>query len=283
MKREILWSMGLAAGRTLMKRLPAKQRYWLAGALGKNLSRLFPWQRRAVRRNLEVIRAFGGRRARVDNVFRNFGYTLADFFLDGTPEVRVEGREKAEEAYRKGKGAIFLTSHLGSWELGGKILAQWGWDATAVYQPYRSRVMQKFIQRRRAAGLDYLPVGRGAAVGMGRVLARGGALAVLGDRPFGEEGESVLLCGRPARLPKGPFLFAVRQGSPVLPSFVLLEGPGRYRAVIEDPLWPAGKGPEAVKELLDRMARILEKYILHHADQWYCFESVWKYAPAPGV
>ena len=53
-------------------------------------------------------------------MFRNFGLTLADFLSDGMPEVRVEGREKAEEARRAGKGVMFLTAHLGSWELGGK-------------------------------------------------------------------------------------------------------------------------------------------------------------------
>ncbi len=275
MKREFLWRTGLSAGRGLVRALPAGWRYGWARALGAAVSRLFPSKRRAVAGNLAVIEAFSGRRYSVDDVFRNFGVIMADFLSDDMPAVRVEGRERAEEARKNGKGVLFLTSHLGNWELGGKIVAQWGWDVTAVYQPYKSRAMQNFIRDRRAEGLAYLPVGKGAAAGVGHILARGGAVAILADRPFGEEGEPVLLCGREARLPRGPFIFAVRHGTPVVPGFILSEGPGRYRAVVEEPLWPSGKGPLAVKELLDRTARILEKYLAEHGDQWYCLEPAW--------
>lgn len=282
MIRETFWSWGLRAAAAWARRWSPDKRYRRAGAFAVAASRLFPAQRRAVRRNLDVIQASGSRHVLVDDVFRHFGWTLLDFLTGFKPEIRIVGREKAEEARRKGRGVIFLTTHLGSWELGGKILAKWGWDVTAIYQPYQSAAMQEFIQSRRADGLSYLPVGKGAARGMSKILDRGGVVAILGDRPFGEDGEPVLLCGREARLPRGPFLFAAHHGTPIVPGFVLIEAPGRIVTVVEDPLWPVGKGPAAVKDLLDRTALILEKYLIEHAEQWYCFESAWS-APSPGV
>jgi KDO2-lipid IV(A) lauroyltransferase len=273
---ESLWIRGLVAARALARRLPPERRYRWAAALGRTLSRLFPGHRRAVAENLAVIGAFAGRRFSVDKVFENFGLMLADFLTDAAPEVPSSGREKAEALLRAGRGVLFLTSHLGHWEMGGRLLARWGWDVTAVYQPYRSRLLREFIQERRASGLGYLPVGKGAASGVGKILSRGGAVAVLADRPYGEAGEEVMLCGRPARLPRGPFLFAARHGAPVVQGAVLMEGPGAYRVVLEEPLEPSGKGPAAVKELLDRTARILEKYITLYAEQWFCFEPVWR-------
>jgi KDO2-lipid IV(A) lauroyltransferase len=134
--------------------------------------------------------------------------------------------------------------------------------------------MQGFIQRRRARGLRYLAVGRGAAHGVLKILRRRETVAMLADRPFGEDGVPVTLCGRTARLPRGPFLFACRHGTPILPGFVIMEGPGRYRAVIEEAIWPAG--PDDVQNLMDKMAQVLGQYLSLHAEQWFCFEPVWE-------
>lgn len=274
--REFFWRWCLLTARFLARRVSEPRRHRWSQATGVFFGRISSGYRKAVRGNLDVIGAFSGKTFSEDAVFAQFGLMLSDFLADAHPHVPVEGIERAEAARKKGHGILFLTSHLGHWELGGKVLAGLGWDVTAVYQPYRSKALQAFIQARRAAGLDYLAVGKGAAAGVGRVLDRGGAVALLADRPFGETGEPVQLCGRTARLPRGPFLFAVRHGAPIVPGFVLMDGPGKYRCVVEEPLWPAGKGPAAVKDLLDRTALILEKYVSSHADQWFCFEPVWR-------
>ena len=97
---------------------------------------------------------------------------------------------------------------------------------------------------------------------------------MLGDQPFGEDGGWVTVCGKPMRFPRGPVLFAARSSAPVLPGFALLEKPGRYRVVVEEPLW--AEGAAAVQILLDKMAQVLGKYLAQHAEQWYCFEPVWE-------
>lgn len=257
------------------RRLSPAGRYLWARRISRTAPWITPAKWRAVESNLSVINAWGTSRFTSPQVFENFAATLSDF-LSGAPiAVRVEGREKAEEARQKGRGVIFLTSHLGHWELGGKILTDWGWPVTAIYKPYRSAAMQRFIQNRRAPGLRYLAVGKGAAAGVGQVLHRRESVVFLGDRPFGEEGSRVSLFGRPARLPRGPFLFACRYGAPIVPGFVVRDGPALYRGVVEDPLWPDGAGSDAVDDLLARVARVLEKYIARYADQWFCFEPVW--------
>lgn len=278
MNWEPLWALGLSTASGAVRRLPDGPRYATARAVGRGVSALFPAKKKAVEKNLEWINAWAGTRFTSRRVFENFGMTLADFLSQGNPEIVVEGRERAEAAWAAGKGALFLTSHLGNWELGGRVLAAWGRPVTAVYQPYRSAAMQNYIQRRRAAGLSYLAVGKGAAHGVAQVLGRGETVALLADRPFGEPGERVRLCGRPARLPRGPYLFSVRSGAPIVPGFVLMDSPGKYRTVLEEPLWPEGKGAMAVQILLDKMAQVLEKYLARCADQWYCFEPVWEIA-----
>ncbi|MBK6880677.1 MAG: lysophospholipid acyltransferase family protein [Elusimicrobia bacterium] len=271
--REHFWAAGLASTSALCGLLPARPRYALASRIGRAVGGFFPMKRAAVERNLAVINERSGRRFKSEDVFRNFGVTLSDFLGGRVVDIAVEGREHAEAARAVGRGVLVLTSHLGNWELGGRVLADWGWPVTAVFQPYKSRAMQRFIQKRRAPTLRYLAVGRGAAHGVGKVLKNHGSVVMLADRPFGEDGATVTLCGRPARLPRGPFLFACRFNTPVIPGFVVMDRPGHYRTIVEAPLWP--EGPDAVKNLMDKMALVLEKYLTLYADQWYCFEPVW--------
>jgi lauroyl/myristoyl acyltransferase len=251
----------------------------------QRLGRLAPWvapaKWRAVEENLAVLGAWAGKTFSARKVFENYGVTLSDFLSGANPNVRVEGKERADAA-RRGRGVVILTSHLGNWELGGRVMAGWGWPATAVYQPYRSAALHDFIQSRRAAGLNYLAVGDNAAAGVSRALADNHAVALLGDRPFGERGADVRVCGRTMRLPRGPFLLACRAGAAVVPGFALMEAPGEYCVELQSPLEPSGRGPEAAREMMERFARVLERTLALHAEQWYCFESVFS-VQAPGV
>jgi lauroyl/myristoyl acyltransferase len=272
--REWFWALGLSTASWAAGVLPEGPRYRWAAGLGRGVSQLFPKKRAAVEKNIAHINAYCGTQFRADRVFENFGMTLADFLGGQKVDIRVEGRERAEAARSEGRGTIILTTHLGNWELGGRVLADWGWPVTAVFQPYRSKTMQKFIQEKRSPGLKYLAVGRGAAHGIAKALRRHESVGMLADRPFGEDGGWVTVCGRPMRFPRGPFLFAARSGVPVLPGFALMDRPGHYRVVVEEALWP--EGPHPVQNLMDKMAQVLGKYVAAYGDQWFCFEPLWE-------
>ena len=273
--KEDLFAASLNTFHHWTRRLPEEKRYEWARRLALWSRGLVPQKWRAVAKNLSVINEWSGRNVDVKEVFENFALTLCDFLFPSNVKVEVEGREKAETARSAKRGVIILTSHIGNWELGGKILAGWDWPVTAVYQPYQSSALQNFIQKRRAPGLKFLAVGEGAAKGMARVLKQQEAVALLGDRPFGEEGLPVTLFGKKARLPKGPFVLACRHGVPVIPGFVIRERAGFYRGIVEEPLWPQGRSTRAVQNLMQQAVQVLQVYISRYAEQWYCFESVW--------
>ncbi len=139
MNRESVWALGLSAASRITAALPEAPRYRWAGALGRGVSRLFPSKQIAVQNNVARINAFYGTRFCAKRVFENFGMTLADFLGGQKVDLRIEGRERAEAARARGKGTIILTTHLGNWELGGRVLSEWGWPVTAGFQPYRSK------------------------------------------------------------------------------------------------------------------------------------------------
>ena len=106
MNWEPLWALGLAGASRTVRRLPDRPRYACAAAIGRGVSRIFPDKRAAVERNLAVINDWAGTRFRVEKVFENFGMTLSDFLAHPPVNIRVEGREKAEEARRHGAYSV---------------------------------------------------------------------------------------------------------------------------------------------------------------------------------
>ncbi|HRY29807.1 MAG TPA: hypothetical protein P5079_07185, partial [Elusimicrobiota bacterium] len=160
---ETLWAASLGGLNLLTRRMGDESRYRWARRISRTARWVAPGKWYAVESNLALVNRWAGAHFQTHKVFENFVLTLSDFLSGAKPVVHVEGREKAEAARAVGKGAVFLTSHLGHWELGGRILADWGWPVTAVYQPYRSAAMHDFIHKRRSPGLRYLAVGKGAA------------------------------------------------------------------------------------------------------------------------
>ena len=92
---------------------------------------LHPRLRRVGLRNLEIALPelpLKERRRIVRGVFRSLGRLLAEFCLfpkysrENVSQIAVyEGFENFDAAHRRGKGVLFLTAHMGAWEVGSFV------------------------------------------------------------------------------------------------------------------------------------------------------------------
>ncbi len=254
-------------------KMPRRLRYPLVSFSGAVFA-MFAWNmRKALNENLETL--FSGElkkfRPRIQTVFRNFALTLGDFYLPDGVKVDVPERNKLEELRKKYPGVMVLTFHMGHWELGARTMKQWGWPVTAVYQPYRNKSFKKSIESRRAEGVNFVPVGGNAANGVRSALRRGDVVAMLGDLPFGEEGAEVSLLGHRVIWPKGPVVLAMKEKCPIVIAVVVRTGVGEYRAYIEDPIIPEGRGRADVQRLVQEVADKFGKFLPQYPAQWYRF------------
>ena len=126
--------VAVLTGIKLAQMLSPKMADRFASALGSISCAVATSRRRIAHENLR--RAFGDslteeqRRVIVRNVFRNTARTLIEFArfgklgLDGLNRI-VEGPEMSQlhEALKRGKGAIFVSSHFGNWEMMGSWVA----------------------------------------------------------------------------------------------------------------------------------------------------------------
>ena len=112
---------------------------------------------------------------------------------------RVEGEHWVTEAHARGKGIIFLTPHLGCFEISAHFAA-WHSPITIIYRPPRPRLFRAFAKSGRARGNIYLvEANTRGATALLAALKRGEWVGILPDHvPMRGEGEWAEFFGRPA-------------------------------------------------------------------------------------
>ncbi len=271
---------------------------WFCEALARRLADFSCWRsakdRHAVLENLKAILGQEEVPLRmVQEVFRNFGLYLVDFFRFSrlTPEairrlVRIEGEERMREVLAQGRGAIALTAHLGNYELAGAVLSLLGFPVHAVVLTHQNPQVDAFFSRQRSRvgvqGIPLKPQGiRQAVESSLAVLRRGQILGLVGDRDYLDHGIPLPLFGRTLKVPTGPASFSLKTGAPIVPGFLVREGKS-YRFILEKPIFPpqTADHEQAQRELTQACLEAMARYIRQYPTQWYMFQEFWKMGPA---
>jgi KDO2-lipid IV(A) lauroyltransferase len=273
----------------LAARLPMRVSYSVASVLGDAAFLLMPDKRRSASAN--VARVIGRpadsreTRALARRMFRSCALYWADFFRLGAAGdrparrlVRIEGIENLREALRLGKGAIFITAHLGSWDMGGAALAETdGLPAlSAIVEPVTKETSNSVVTAmRERLGIKVIPLGSQLAVG--RALRRNEIVFVVGERLVGADGVDVDFFGERTQLPRGAAYWSVRSGAPIVPGFCIRQDDGTFVGYIEPPLLPDGDGSDAaVRRHTQRIAGVMQAYIARYPEQWCMLQPVWE-------
>ena len=275
----------------VVRALPTPIAYGLARLISALIFLFSRRDRRHVLHNLSVIFTNGpppvGRRRLLWRFFQNYGIYVVDFFrlFAMSPErtracARLyEGRHHLDAALAAGRGAVMVTAHLGHWEIGGLGLSAMGYHVNVVAVKHNTTFTESLVnQLRRSHGIRIIEVEESAfgVIELIKALNRNEIVAVLGDRVFSDRSETAIMFNRPVRLPVGPVILAMAARAPILPSFSVMEAPGRYRGIIEAPL-PLRYGPdrqEALRHNLQMIATVMERYVRRYPDQWYQVEPI---------
>jgi Kdo2-lipid IVA lauroyltransferase/acyltransferase len=247
--------------------------------------------RRNVRHNLNIILTGQPSSARSKRLlwqfFQNYAFYMVDFFrlLSMTLEESasfaqlLEGRHHLDQALAKGRGAILLTAHLGHWEIGGLGLRALGYPVNVVTIKHNSFFTNNLINLMRSRhGIRIIELGNSTydVIEIVNALYRNEVVAVLGDRAISERSGTAMLFGRETPLPLGPLLLAMTTRAPVVPAFSVMKAPGHYCGIIEEALrLQNGRDREqALKQNLQQVASVFERYIRRYPDQWFQTECI---------
>ncbi len=274
-------------GQALALLLPLKFDYWVAGRLADLCYPFLRKSRRLLKDNLRV--ALRAEEAKIDHyarcAFRNFSKYLVDFFRFSRVNadfikkyVKVEGRENLDRALAQNKGAILLSAHLGSWELGAVVTSLLGYSICAIVLAHENRRLNDFFVRQRSRkGVKVIPVGEAASASL-EALGNNQVVAILGDRDYSGHGIYIEFFGRTAQVPKGQAIFSLRSGSPIVPVFMVREADDILKLVYEPPIEfkPTNNLKSDLEQIVRRCLEVVEGYIRRYPSQWYVFVPIWE-------
>jgi lauroyl/myristoyl acyltransferase len=193
----------------------------------------------------------------------------------------VEGEEHYRRARAMRRGAIIVTAHLGSFELGAAMLSALEKRIHVVFRRDHLSSFERLRSEHRArlgvieAALDD---GWGVWLRLRDALLADEVVMMQGDRTMpGQTGFRVPFLGGHVILPAGPVKLAMATGAPIIPIFTLRRGRGRFRVVIGEPINadPAPIRWDAPHPALLSIARSIEAQVTRHPEQWIMLERVW--------
>jgi KDO2-lipid IV(A) lauroyltransferase len=196
--------------------------------------------------------------------------------------IRIEGYEHFQEAKRRGKGIIYITAHLGSWELLPLASALMGEPLSIVTRPLDNPYLDRAITRLRTAwGTKVLPK-KPVMPALMQALARRESIGILMDQNITwKEGVFVDFFGRPACTALAPALLALRTDASVLPAAIVRSGRDRHTVLVEKeiPVIRTGRLKADVVANTASFTRAIEGLVRKEPSQWFWVHRRWKTQP----
>jgi KDO2-lipid IV(A) lauroyltransferase len=193
----------------------------------------------------------------------------------------AEGWDTVEAALALGRGLILVAGHLGNWELGGAYLAARGVPLDAIARGQGNPLFDAYVTETRTR-LGMTIVHDSEAVRRTpRALKQGRAVGFLMDQGVvGLASTFVPFFGRLAKTPRGPAVFALRFGSPVVFVVPLRQPDGRFRISFETvPVHPTGDRERDVDTIVADYTRVLERWVRRAPEQYFWHHRRWKHRP----
>lgn len=217
-------------------------------------------------------------------LFSNFARKMVDLlrFEAGvdSPFREMSGWDIFHKALSKRTGMLFVTPHLGNWEIGAPLVTTLGIKFYAVTQAEPGSNFTEMRRQARAGwGIETIVVGEDpfSFIEIIRRLNEGAIVALLVDRPAMQSAATVKLFGRDFQASLAPAELARACGCAVLGG-VIVEERGQYvaRFLPEFEYNRRALGNregriQFTQQIIDAFAPSLRQY----ADQWYNFVPIW--------
>ena len=229
------------------------------------------------------------------DVFANLGKNAFEIFVLNrrAPQeinkiVTIKGEERIEEGFKGGKGIIYITAHLGNWELMAAYYALKGYHpvnviAKSLYDERINRILLKFRSR---YGVKTILRGRrrdGASIATStkeilRVLKRNELLGILIDQNIkGIDSVPVTFLGMLTRAPSGVASLALASQAEVLFGYTYRGEDNRHHIVVErvDGLTLSEDRKKDILSNTTHFTHLIEERVREFPSQWVWIHDRW--------
>jgi KDO2-lipid IV(A) lauroyltransferase len=254
---------------------------------------LLPGLRRIAEVNLRI--AFpewsdAQRKAVARGMLRNLGWMAAEFArFPKYPKENIEqivvldGHENFLEGQRRGKGVLYLTGHIGAWELSSFAHALYGFPLHYMARRIDNPRIDALVNDYRCLSGNRPIFKNDSARMMLKVLKEAGTVGILADQnTMPQEGAFVDFFGKKASTTTGIARVALHTGAAVVPGYAVWdERSEKYRLCFEPPveLIRTGDAERDVLENTQKFTRVIEEIVRKYPEQWVWVHGRWNTRP----
>jgi Kdo2-lipid IVA lauroyltransferase/acyltransferase len=248
--------------------------------------------RRVGRRNLEMAFPEKTRKERAKilrGVFTSLGRQLAEVCLyrrytrgNVSKIVVYEGFENYERALARSKGVLFLTAHLGAWELSAFAHSLYGYPLGVLMRPLDNPYLDRLVRSYRTLHGNKT-VDKDFARGLIAAMRKGETVGVLMDtNMIASQGVFVDFFGIQACTASGIARVALRTDAAVVPGFTIWDPMLKKYRLRFDPAATLIRTGDTEADVVANTAlftKIIEDYVRRYPDQWLWVHRRWKTRP----
>lgn len=292
--------IGFQVAVVISRALPYRVLQWLCRMLGRILYTTIPRRRDIAVRNIRI--AFGDepadsqvRKLALESC-RSFFLTAVEmmrspFHFEGTQVVRDERYKtehleslflKAKKAHDEAGGCIFVTPHLGNWEMLPYVSSLLGIPLAIVMRPMDNPYLERLVSSSRVMSGQVIVPKKNAMFVLERMLRQGKSIGMLPDQST-SRGLRVEFFGRKATVTPIPALLAITYNRPVvIVAACRTNDPFYFQGYVSDPIWPEkdlsriGKEQEELVRITREINSRMEEIIRKHPEQYLWMHNRWK-------
>jgi len=250
--------------------------------------------RRVGMRNLQLAfpqKSAHERRRILRGEFTSLGRQLAEVCLfpsytreNVTKIVVYDGFENFERAEARGKGVIYLTAHLGGWELSAFSHSIQGHPLHVVMRGMDNPFLDRFITHLRTMHGNRAVDKDNFVRGLLSAMKAGETVGILMDTNMTPpQGVFVDFFGIPACTASGLARIALRTDAAVVPGFTIWDRELRKYRLRFDPALDLIRTGDEEADIVANTAlftKVIEQYVRLYPDQWLWVHRRWKTRPA---
>ena len=223
-------------------------------------------------------------------VFAGLGRQLAELGLfprytkDNVSRIAVyEGFQNFAEAQARGKGVVFLTAHLGGWEVSSFAHSLYGHPMNIVIRPLDNPYVDALVDRYRTLHGNRTFPKQDFARGLLTALRSGETVGILMDTNMTPpQGAFVDFFGVPACTATGLARVALHTDAAVLPAFGVWDKHlGKYKICFEPALKLVRSGDDEADAVANTalFTQVIEGCVAKYPEQWLWVHRRWKTRP----
>lgn len=195
---------------------------------------------------------------------------------------QVEGLEFARKALKEGKGIIFVTGHVGNWEVLGCAFDFFFHPLHSIAKHLKNPFVDRFLTRLREEGRQKIIFTEDASREIIRVLRNNKLLGILVDQNARENNIFVDFFGQKAATTRSVATISLKMGAPIIMIFLRrTDKKYKFKITLSKPIQieRTGNLEKDILSLTQRYTTIIESRIREHPHEWLWMQRRWKTKP----